>query len=173
MKPKNIVEWQMNEWEKRQERIMLEWITLFAGVVGTVVLWTLVLFLFVGAANAVEIDMRAIAQIESSGNPSAWNKRDDSRGLYQITPICLEEWNNYHPAETYTLDDLWDAYINERIAQWYLTVRIPAMLRYYDKPITTHNVITAYNAGISYVAHDKPLPRITQQYLTKYARLTK
>lgn len=119
-------------------------------------------------AFAEQIDLDKIAMIESSGNRLAWNKRDDSRGLYQITPICLKEFNNFHPYEQYTSEDLWSATINERIAKWYLTERIPSMLRYYKRPITTENIIVAYNAGISYLVQAKSIPSITKRYIEKY-----
>lgn len=115
-----------------------------------------------------DIDMHKIMMIESSGNPMAHNKRDDSRGLYQITPICLKEWNNFHPNNIYTMNDLWNPLVNREIAEWYLTNRIPQMIRYYKKPMTTENIIIAYNAGISYVVHGGELPSVTKQYLKKY-----
>ena len=118
------------------------------------------------------INMEAIEHIESSGNPMAHNKRDNSRGLFQISPICLTEYNRLN-ANNYSLDDLWDPFINREIALWYITKRIPQMLRYYKKDITVSNIIIAYNAGISYVAHDKSIPSTTKIYLEKYRRLTK
>jgi hypothetical protein len=116
------------------------------------------------------IDLHRIMMIESSGNPLAHNKRDDSRGLFQITPICLKEYNNFHPKSKYSMNDLWDPDVSRRIADWYLNVRIPKMIEYYGKPVTVRNIIIAYNAGISYVAKNKPLPRITESYLRKYFR---
>lgn len=121
-------------------------------------------------SNLEKIDLKKIAIIESSGNPLAWNKRDDSRGLFQITPICLKEYNNFHPENEYSMDDLWNTSISTKIADWYLNIRIPQMLKYYDKPPSVENILISYNAGISYVAHDKPLPRITKAYLKKYSR---
>lgn len=132
-----------------------------------VILGLLIVLILVSPA-AAEVDLSKIAVIESSNNPMAWNKADDSRGMYQITPICLKEWNSFHPDDQYTMDDLWDVGINRRIADWYINERIPAMIKYYGKEVSTRNCIIAYNAGISYVAHDKPLPEITKQYLRKY-----
>ena len=43
-----------------------------------------------------EVDLTIIAQIESSGNPNAYNKSSGAIGLMQITPICLEEFNNLY-----------------------------------------------------------------------------
>ena len=114
------------------------------------------------------IDLNRIMMIESSGNPLAHNKKDDSRGLFQITPICLKEYNNFHPGAEFSMDDLWNASISTLIADWYLNKRIPQMLKYYKKPVTAENILIAYNAGISYVVSGKPLPKITKLYLKKY-----
>ncbi len=154
-----------------------DWLDVAFGVLAALIFAGAFFFLFFLAnADAQEIkpaiNMEAIAQIESSGNPRAWNKRDDSRGLFQITPICLKEWNNFHPKDQLTMDDLWDASVNRKVAEWYINVRIPAMLRHYNKPESVANQIVAYNAGISYVVKNKPLPKITRDYLAKYERLT-
>lgn len=130
-----------------------------------VVIFLLVVFTL---ANAEEIDMDKIMMIESSGNPLAYRKADDSIGLFQITPVVLKEWNNFHPKEQHTRADLWNPVVNKKIADWYINKRIPQMLKYYGKPDTVPNRITAYNAGINYVVKDKPLPRITKLYIKKY-----
>jgi soluble lytic murein transglycosylase-like protein len=111
-----------------------------------------------------EINMYKIAQIESGGNPLAVNKQDGGRGLYQIMPILLKEYNNFHKVK-YVSNDLFNVKINTEIARWYLTKRIPQMLRYYHKEV---NIIICYNAGISYVAYNKRIPKITERYLKKY-----
>lgn len=133
-------------------------------LLGVVAFWFLV---FSAIVHAEEIDLNKIAMIESSGNPLAWNKKDDSRGTFQITPICLKEFNNFHPNTQYTMDDLWDEAINREIADWYLNVRIPQMLRYYKIEDTTKNRIFAYNAGIKAVI-DNRVPEITKAYFKKY-----
>ena len=128
----------------------------------------IVLFVCANYAHATEIDLDKIAMIESSGNPLAWNRKDDSRGLYQITTICLKEWNNFHATKRYTMQDLWDVRINTEIAEWYLNKRIPQMIKHYGKEDTVENRIIAYNAGILYVKTGKPIPKITSDYLRKY-----
>jgi hypothetical protein len=122
-------------------------------------------------ANAWDMDMKRIERIESSGDPLAWNQKDDSRGLYQITPICLQEWNNYHPRQIYSVEDLWDVGVNFEIADWYINKRIPKMLDYYGIKDTVENRIIAYNAGIRYLIDNKPLPKITRDYIQKYYKL--
>jgi hypothetical protein len=139
-----------------------------AGIILAICIVLAALIVMVAGVARAEIDMDRIAMIESSGNPLAWNKADDSRGLFQITPICLKEWNNFHPKNQYSMDDLWNPIINREIAEWYITKRIPQMIRYYGKPVTDENIIISYNAGISYVKTDKPLPQVTRDYLRKY-----
>ena len=120
------------------------------------------------AETAPKIDLYKIMMIESSGNPLAHNVKDDSRGLFQITPICLKEYNNFHPKAKHTMDDLWNTSVSTKIASFYITERIPQMLRYYNKPVTVENCLICYNAGISYVVQGKELPRITKLYIKKY-----
>jgi len=121
------------------------------------------------AANmAGMIDLDRIAMIESSGDTRAWNRFDDSRGRYQITKIALQDFNNFHKAEQYTMDDLWDPEVNERIARWMFKTRLPQLVRHYKKPVTVENLIIAYNAGILYVARGKEIPPVTKSYLKKY-----
>jgi len=138
-----------------------------------------------GTANATEpvqtviqvlgnkVDMSVIKQIESSGNPNAYNKGSQAIGLYQITPIVLEEWNNYHPNDKHESDDLYTGEINKKIAEWYMMKRIPQMIKHYGKEDSIQNRLIAYNAGIKYVKDgvsvDK-LPDETQGYLEKYTK---
>lgn len=124
-------------------------------------------------ADESMIDLSVIASIESSNNPRAWRKADDSRGLYQITPICLKEYRNFHPKSAWSMDDMWDPAKNEAVARWMLESRIPQMLRHFKKPDTLENRLIAYNAGISYVVSGKRLPTVTQSYLRKYKAMAK
>lgn len=128
--------------------------------------------IFHSQAYGMSIRMDAIKSIESSGNTLAYNKGSGARGLYQITPICLKEWNNLHKSERYNLNQLFDGNINTKIAKWYIEVRIPQMLKHYKKEVSIENIIWAYNAGIGYVVKNiKPLETI--DYIVKYQRLTK
>jgi len=116
--------------------------------------------------GAPQINLSAIAMIESSGNPAAIGRTGDS-GLFQITDAVRTEYNKRTGARI-TTADLFDARTATTIADWYLHKRIPEMLRYYKKPVTARNIIIAWNAGIRYVVRDEPLPRITEQFLKKY-----
>ena len=141
----------------------------FAGVVVTSIIILLIcLMLSITDAHADIIDMNRIAQIESSNNPKAWNKAEDGRGRFQINPICLKEWNNFHPRQQYTPDDLWNDDVNTKIANWYMNKRIPQMIRHFGKEDTVENRIIAWNAGINYVKTGKEIPRITKNFIAKY-----
>lgn len=118
--------------------------------------------------QAPQINLSAIAIIESSGNPRAIGRTGDS-GLFQITDAVRREYNQ-RTGSRITTADLFNARTATRIADWYLHKRIPEMLRYYKKPVTARNIIIAWNAGILYVVKDKPLPHITEQFLKKYQK---
>lgn len=145
------------------ERMLHEYV--FPFVVMTIALG--VLLIGCQAAQAEEIDMDKIMMIESSGNPLAHNKKDNSIGLYQITPICLAEFNMFHKTEQYRESDLWNPVVNFKIADWYINNRIPKMLKYYKVEDTVENRIWAYNAGIGNVVKGR-MPEITKNYIRKY-----
>ena len=94
----------------------------------------------------MKINLDAIAQIESSGNPDAENKVSGARGKFQITAVCLDDYNQFHGVKV-TGEDLWNPKINERVANWYLHVRLPQILEAMDVPVTTFTICAAYNWG--------------------------
>lgn len=116
------------------------------------------------------IDLNIIAKIESNNNPFAYNVRTQATGLYQITPICLKDYNNFHKKK-YLKIHLFNPFINKKIAIWYFKKRIPQMLRYFKKSVTDDNILISYNAGIKYVAKNLGLPEETKKYLQKYKQL--
>lgn len=124
----------------------------------------------IGVLRAEEVSLPIIAQIESSGNPNAVNGK--CIGLYQISPILLKEYNQFHPSGEISLPSLYHPFHNEKVAAWYLNVRIPQMLKAYHKPVTIENKIICFNAGVKYVRYDLPLPIETRNYLAKYSQLS-
>lgn len=116
----------------------------------------------------LRIDMDKIIFIESSHNEMAFNPRTEARGLFQITPILLEEWNNFHPKKIYNTNDLHEPKISLEIASWYLGKRIPEMLLHYKKPVNISNILICWNAGIRYVTNSKKLPKETVNFIRKY-----
>jgi len=126
-----------------------------------------IFFFIVRGCIAEEINLDAIAFIESNNDSLAYNQTSEARGLYQITPVCLEEYNNYNRTD-YTKADLFSEGINKEIAIWYITIRIPQMLRYFNKERSIRNILISYNAGINYVVKNLPLPKETIDYIDKY-----
>jgi len=124
-----------------------------------------IVLLWCGTAHAINLE--AIKQIESGGNAGAYNVKSGAVGLYQITPICLQEYNermNNH----LTMEDLYEPRINEQVASWYLFDRIPQMLKHFGYEVTDANVLVCYNAGIWYIVNDRPLPDETIEYIKRY-----
>ena len=141
------------------------------------IIWALigsVMFLLMntGFAHGSQINMKAIRQIESSDCVFKVGRYEDARGCYQLTKWVIRDWNHYHPYELYTMETAAEDAANEKIASWYLNKRIPAMIRAYGKPVTTDNILIAYNAGIKYVVNGEEIPKITKQYLIKYRKFT-
>jgi len=116
------------------------------------------------------IDLEAIAKIESGGNPLAMSKAG-AVGLYQVMPCVLKEYNTRFGLRL-SKNNLYNPEINSKIASWYLTDRIPQMLKYYKKEVSVKNILWAYNAGIGNVVKNR-LPVETKNYLIKYDKLTK
>jgi soluble lytic murein transglycosylase-like protein len=120
------------------------------------------------------VDLDKIIKLESSGNHLALNCKTGARGLLQITPIVLFEFNNYHRtknggADLYQLNDLYVAKVNIRVGTWYLKKRIPQLLRAYEEPLTLRNVLICWNAGIYYVNEKGvSLPYQTQRFIEDY-----
>ena len=52
---------------------------------------------------------QAIMEVESKGNPYAYNSAEEAAGVAQIRPILVADVNRILGAETYTLKDRWDA----------------------------------------------------------------
>lgn len=123
-----------------------------------------------GLNTTSEISLRAIALIESSNKPHAVGDNGRALGLFQIHSVVVREFNNFHKNH-YTHKDMLDPAKAEIVARWYISERIPAMLRHYRKEESVKNIIWAYNAGIGSVLKGI-IPPITQQYLDKYRRLT-
>lgn len=115
-------------------------------------------------ASESMIDLSIIGKIESEGKNLADNGK--AKGFYQITAICLKDYNNFHKVK-YSQKDLFNYSINEKIAFWYINIRIPQLLKSKGLPISKENVLISYNCG--YTCINKPLPKETKQYLKKYA----
>jgi len=135
---------------------------------------TLLLFICLSTRLVyADIDMERLAMIESSNNPNAVSYRGAKygRGLYQVSEICLYEYNEM-TGNDYQPKDLFNPHINTLVAVWYLDKRIPQMLKHYGLDVTDSNILWAYNAGIGRVL-DGVMPDETRRYIKKYKLLTK
>lgn len=144
-------------------------LTLIAGV------W---IFFFSSLARAeIVINLEAIKTIESGGNPAAVSKDTACYGLYQISEICLNDFNQAHHTR-YTIADLFKPDINQLIAVWYFK-KIGELLSYYNITASLATVIASYNWGIGHVRQWAKrgmkfgqLPEETRRYIKKYTLLT-
>jgi soluble lytic murein transglycosylase-like protein len=118
------------------------------------------------------VDIDKVFQIESNNNPKAYNKKSGAIGLGQIVDIALKDYNIMNPQEKYSKEQLLDPQINAKVSNWMLSERIPQMLKHFNLPITTENVLWAYNAGIGNVVKGIK-PKETVKYIEKYNALGK
>ena len=130
-------------------------------------IFSLLLLCFFCSLASADVDMDIIAEIESSGDPLAYNPGSKATGAWQVTPICLADYNNYNNTQ-YTLKDMFNQGKCYEVAFWYLNNRIPQMLRYYGRPVTIDNILICYNWGIGHLVNDDKLPKETKDYLIKY-----
>ena len=116
-----------------------------------------------------EVNPILVQQIESNGNPKAFNRSSGARGLFQITPICLKHYNSVHRS-SYSVQDLWRADVNTQVGTWYLRWLA-------SKTKNDDEVLIAYNGGIGNLrkwnGSFQSLPLETRKYLTKYHKLEK
>ena len=123
--------------------------------------------------SGIRISLDAIAQIESSGNPRAINRKDNggrgSYGLYQLSPYVVGDFNKAHKSSYKAQIHALEPITAHLIADWYLHKKIPAYLKHFKKPVTLENVLTAYNMGIGAVVKG----RVATAYIAKYRRLAR
>lgn len=119
-------------------------------------------------AQVVVVDMDKIATIESSNNPLAYNKGSRATGMFQITPICLKDYNIMN-GTSYKLKDMFNPVLGFKVASWYMNKRIPQLLKHFKKQDTLVNRLVGYNCGVGCIG--KPLPMETVQYIKKYERI--
>jgi hypothetical protein len=84
------------------------------------------------------------AFLESDFSASAMSHKE-AFGLFQVTPICLEEYNNFHLVK-FAHEDLSDMEISFEVAMWYIN----RLIVHYQVPLEDSNpylLYTAYNLG--------------------------
>jgi hypothetical protein len=121
---------------------------------------------FAVAGNVINIDMNAIAMVESSMNPKAYNKRTEAKGLYQITPIVLKQYIEQGGEK----GDLFDREYSEKVARYYIFWLM-------QRTKTVEELLIAWNWGIGnlrkYQAGKKRLPKETKDFIRKYKSYAK
>jgi len=135
-------------------------------------------------ANAIEVDLEIIKQIESGGDPHAYNKHSGATGLYQITKPALDDFNRFYCEQypkhgvIYTdcyqnslrhMHQMYEPYENWFVARWYMNTRIPQLLKHFKHEDILENRLISYNCGVGCVG--KELPKETINYIKKYKRL--
>ena len=133
------------------------------------------------ASNPVKIKKGSfidrIIRIESGYDNTAYNTKSKARGLMQITPIVLKEWNEFNPKEKYSKNKLFDPEVNIKIGKWYLFPRIANhYLPFYELNKDVPNILTAWDWGIGNLVNLKGnaienlhrLPKETNNYIKEF-----
>lgn len=118
-----------------------------------------------------KLDFVKLARIESSMNPEAYNKKTKATGLFQITPVVVKEYNERFKTSL-TLENMKSITISTRVAIWYADHRIPQILRYYKRPVTTQTILWCWNAGIGKYLKGI-MPEETREFINKYNKLAR
>jgi hypothetical protein len=144
-------------------------------VIALIALLLLVLSLLFGnkarAQVCPAIDLSIISQIESSNNPLAYNSRSGACGAFQVTQVCLNDYNAYNSPQI-AKKALFSTPMGRKVADWYLNKRIPQLLKHYKLPDTLDNRLVCYNAGIGKLCKGI-IPQESKNYIKKYQRLAK
>ena len=123
-----------------------------------------------------EMDLDAIAQIESSNNPKAYNKITKAYGLYQIKEAALIDVNRKLICTDYSLQDMFIPCKGYVVAYSYLNALIPHYLTNYGIPDTVETRILAYCWGIGNVVKwargELSIPKEALDYIMDYDRIT-
>ena len=127
------------------------------------------------AAPSARVDVRAIAVLESGGNPLAYNAHEQAYGAFQIRQCVITDYNTAGPGRTHplVLSDMYDPFISEVTADWYIYTAIPKYLQYYNIKDTVDNRLIAYNAGIGTLASGRKIPALTRAYVRLYKELAR
>jgi hypothetical protein len=82
------------------------------------------------------------ASIESDFYLKAYNRRTKATGIFQITPICLREYNNYH-VNKLTLDNMFEMSHSFEVTGWYIN----RLKHHYKIPYQFRDLYWSFNAG--------------------------
>lgn len=135
---------------------------------GVIVLLVVCYAVEVFAWSSVSIDLNKIAIIESSGNPLAIGDNGKAIGLYQLHAGVVKDYNKANNTNL-KHSQMTNPKLAYNVANWYLNIEIPRLLKHYKKPLTVNNVLTAYNKGIGNFLNGVKAPK----YIAKYNKLNK
>jgi soluble lytic murein transglycosylase-like protein len=115
-----------------------------------------------------------VVLVESGGNPRAISSKR-ARGLGQIMPQVVIEYNREHPSEKkHGLLDLYNPDVNAKITSWYLNRIIDHYLPAYGLAKSIENIAGMYNFGPTNlgilgdaVENFAKLPTETQNYIRR------
>lgn len=147
-------------------------------VASCILIAAVMILIFCPKAHAEDINMDVIAQIESSGNPLAYNMESGAVGLYQITQDVIIDWGRrYISNMNYNLNDMYEPEKSQEVANWYFNIKIPEYLREFRIRNTIQNRIICWNWGIGKLvrwyrhgSHWNKLPVETRRYIRKYLK---
>jgi len=115
------------------------------------------------------VDVGIIALIESGNFNYAYNAIEQACGPHQIRQCVIDDYNTKGPgrARPLALSDMYDDFLSEHVADWYINVQIPKYIRHYKIKDHVNARIVAYNAGIK-ALKDRRIPPITRAYMAVY-----
>lgn len=91
--------------------------------------------------------INAIMQVESGGNPKAYNPSGDCVGVLQITPVLVKECNNIltrqKSTKRYTLKDRWNA---EKSKEMFVIIQ-----EHFNPEHNIERAIKCWNSGAFYL----------------------
>lgn len=106
----------------------------------------ILLFLFSSTILGNELNdefFARLAKVESGGNPKAWNKKEDAKGLYQIRPAYFQDAQKINgDLIKYSHSDCFDPVIARKVVETYLNK--------YSREKNWENYAKCHNGGLFY-----------------------
>lgn len=125
----------------------------------------LVMITWGGVAMAQDVDLRVLAQVESSGIVDAVGDGGKALGLYQLHKEAVSDANRLLGTR-YRHTEALDSEKASIMAHAYINRVIPHYLRAYGLRDTVENRLTAYNMGIGAVRHHQTAERYIARYFS-------
>jgi soluble lytic murein transglycosylase-like protein len=133
----------------------------------------IILFLLIIPSTYAEsVSLKAIAQIESNGNPKAVGDKGRAFGLYQLHKEPIEDYNRHFKAD-FKHSEAFNPKVATKVANWYINQEIPRQLKRHRIKDTIPHRLEAWNRGPRRMARKKKMPRTTKRYLKNYMKYVK